>query len=134
MVCVGKLNAQIVETRADLIQSKHTTSSNLKDIHSRLDSHGIPQPKLEVILKSGVRFETVASKKNYIIPINGVMDEKLDMDLSSIIASFSHDYAKWISYQADYEALRFVVIGKNPDDDTPVQDLIEQKRKQLVQR
>ena len=131
---VDKLNAQIVETRTDLIQAKHTTSSNLKNIHSRLDSHGIPQPKWEVILKSGVRFETVASKKNYIIPINGVMDEKLDMDLSSIIASFSHDYAKWISYQADYEALRFVVIGKNPDDDTPVQDLIEQKRKQLVQR
>ena len=131
---MNKLNAQIVETRADLIQAKHTSSSNLKDIHSRLDSHGIPQPKWEVVLKSGVRFETVASKKNYIVPINGVMNEKSDIDLSSIIASFSHDYAKWISYQADYEALRFVVIGKNPDDDTPVQDLIEQKRKQLVQR
>jgi hypothetical protein len=54
------------------------------------------------------------------------MEEKVirteDVDVTSEIAAFAHDYAKWIAYQIDHESLLRLIAGSNFEDQIYAED------------
>lgn len=128
------LHESIIETKKDLIQEKIASDSNFRIVYDLLDEHGVRKPKLRKVIQDGVLYEKVAKDKNYVVNLNCVLDGSSEVNMTSHIASFSHDYAAWIAFQADHEALQLVVIGKNPDEAIYVEDEIASRRKQLLSR
>eukprot|EP00957_Ditylum_brightwellii_P154451 11753977-Ditylum_brightwellii.AAC.1 len=93
---------------------------------------GVRKPKLEVMVSDCSIYEMVAKEKNYVVAINSVADDENEVDIPADIASFAHDYAAWVAYQADHEALMRIVAGKNPDELVYTDDEIVSRRKSLL--
>ena len=128
-----QLNKDLIETRNSLIQSKVSSEAAFKDVHGMLDSHGISQPKDCDIIEHGGIFEEKSKEKKYVVPINFAVNDRFGLDIPANIAAFAQDYAAWIAFEADREALKHVIIGKNPED-TSVDDNTEILRKHLLKR
>jgi hypothetical protein len=129
-----RLQDSLVKSKNDHIQAKIASESSFNEVHDILDAHGIRKPKLDVIIQDGVLYEQIAKEKNYVVQLNSITTGSTEVDVTSHIASFSHDYAAWIAFQADHEALQLVVAGKNPEDAIYVEDDMESRRKILVER
>lgn len=129
-----ELHDSLVTTQNDLIQAKIASESRFACIHDILDAHGIRKPKWDIIIHDGVLYEKIAKEKNYVVQLNSVFDGAAEINVINHIASFAHDYSNWIAFCADHEALELVVGGKNPDDAIYVEDDIEARRKNLVER
>lgn len=129
-----KLNDDLADTRHNLIQSKVSSDSSLREIHGILDTHGVSQPKLLDIIEQGGLFERKSKETNYVVPINFAVDGRPDLDIASNIAAFAQDYACWIAFEADHDALKLVVIGKNGEEDGCIEDNTDVMRNTLVER
>ena len=130
----SKLNDSLIETKNDVIQGKIASSLGLKDVHEILNSHGVHKPQWRTIIENGGFYESHAKEKNYVTPINVISDGERDIDIPSTLASFAHDYAAWIAFEADHNALKLVVIGKNPDLCNSMEVETEDRRRILVER
>jgi len=130
----SKLNDSLIETKHDVIQGKIASSSGLKDVHEILNSHGVHKPQWRTIIEHGGFYESHAKEKNYVTPINVISDGERDIDIPSTLASFAHDYAAWIAFKADHDALKLVVVGKNPDTCNSMEAETEDRRRILVER
>ena len=128
------LNENLNETKHELIQTKIAMNSSIDNVHGIFDSHGLRKPKINLIVEDGVLYEKIAKEKNYVVQLNCVTDGSKEVDVASHISSFSHDYAAWISYKADHEALQLVVVGNNPDDAIYVEDEMEARRRNLIRK
>ena len=124
----------MIETRNNLIQSKVSSETAFKEVHGILDSHGTPQPKWRDIIEYGGLFESKSKEKSYVVPINFSVDGRIDLDIPGSIADFAQDYAAWIAFEADRDALKLVVIGKNPENAGYIEDNTQILRNSLVDR
>jgi len=129
-----KLLDDLIDTRNEVIQAKIASQSAFKEIHGIFVSHGVLQPTWDDIVQHGVLYEQITKEKGYVVPINCVTDGKEDIDVPGNVASFAHDYAAWIAFEADRDALKLVVIGKSSEDSGYVEDNTDTKRKDLVER
>lgn len=129
-----KLNDDLIETRNNLIQSKVSSETAFKEVHGILDSHGTLQPKWRDIIEYGGLFESKSKEKSYVVPINFSVDGRIDLDIPGSIADFAQDYAAWIAFEADRDALKLVVIGKNPENAGYIEDNTQILRNSLVDR
>ena len=128
------LRESLCETKNDIIQAKIASKSNFDDVYDIFDAHGIRRPKLNIIIGDGVLYERLAKEKNYVVQLNSILDGTTEIDVTSHIASFAHDYAAWIAFQADHEALQLVVTGKNPEEAIFVEDDMVARREALIHR
>lgn len=128
------LNDNLTATKHELIQAKIAMETKFQNVHDIINSHGIVKPRVKPIIEDGVLYEKIAKKKNYVVQLNCVSDGNKEIDVASHIASFAHDYAAWISFRADHEALQLVVVGNNPDDAIYVVDEMEARRSNLLRK
>lgn len=130
-----ELHNILVGVKNDVIQAKIASESSVHSVHDILDSYGIRKPKLRTIIEDGVLYENIAKEKNYVVQINSVFNDGTDdIDITSHITSFAFEYAAWIAYLADQEALQLVVNGKNPEGVVYLEDDVETRRKDLLNR
>lgn len=126
------LHEKLCETKNDIIQTKIASKSNFDDVHNIFDTHGIRRPKINIIIEDGVLYEKIAKEKNYVVQLNSILNGTTEIDVTRHIASFAHDYAAWVAYQADHEALQLVVTGKNPEEAIFVEDEMESRREAFI--
>ena len=129
-----KLSSSLTETRNEVIQAKVASSLGLKEISDILNSHGIHQPQWNIVIEYGGIYERNAKENNYVSPINVISDGGEAIDIPSTLASFAHDYAAWTAFTADHDALKLVIIGKNPDTVNALEVDIEERRTIVVER
>ncbi len=127
------LNDDIIKTRNDIIQSKISMKEDMEAYMK--NSLGVIQPPLSNMIQGCLAYERMAMIKNYVVAINSVTDEKgYDIDVTGHMSIFAHDYAMWIAYQANCEALMRVIAGKNPENIAYADEDIASRRKALLNK
>ena len=129
-----EIRGDLIRTKHEIDQEKRLSQVKFDEVQNAVDAHGIPQPKWTNLVHYGVVHENMSKEKNYVVPINCIVDGTGDVDVPACIASFAHDYAGWIAYRADQASLKLSVTGKNPEDLIYAEDDTELRRKGLVQR
>jgi predicted nucleic acid-binding Zn-ribbon protein len=123
----------LINLRNDIIQSKIHSNERFDEIDKTFTSYGVTEPKYDEIIKYGILYEGISKEKNYLIPMNCIFDDsKIDMDVPSCIASFSHDYATWVAYKSDHDSLKLTIVGKSADEAVDTEDESEERRRTLV--
>jgi hypothetical protein len=126
------IHEELIETRNDIIQFKISSASNFRHFNSLLEAHGVQKPTFDVLVQDAKLYEEMAKEKTYVVPINCVMDGGKEINIVDHIASFAHDYASWIAYQADKETLHLVIQGANPEEKICNEDDTIERRHHLL--
>jgi len=127
-----KLENLFISTNNNIIQAKITSERNLDNVHKILNSHGLSKPNLDLIIEDAVIYEKLANDRNYVVALNSVTSDAKEIDICGHIAAFAYDYAYWIAYQVDYEALLGDIAGNNPDQIIYTEENTELRRKDLI--
>ena len=112
---------------------------------------GMRKPPLDRIVQVGHAYESLAKERNYVTCINveatlrvGICnkmvssDDKVHehqetVDVPSEVVAFAHDYAGWISYQADHESLQRLVAGMAQEEQVYAEDDMLERRASLIE-
>ena len=138
-VLCNTLQNDLTEAKSELTYFQEACQAETDKINDSSNQPGIPKPSLDRIVNVGHAYEALAKEKSYVTGINitAVMkttatlkmkrrEEKVirteDVDVTSEIAAFAHDYAKWIAYQIDHESLLRLIAGSNFEDQIYVED------------
>ena len=138
-VLCNTLQNNLNEAKSELTYFQEACQAETDKINDRSSQPGIPKPSLQRIVNVGHAYEALAKEKSYVTGINitAVMkttatlkmkrrEEKVirteDVDVTSEIAAFAHDYAKWIAYQIDHESLLRLIAGSNFEDQIYAED------------
>ena len=122
------------ETNVSIMDFRREVYSEMRRLWGVINAPGVRKPKLDDMVKKCVLYERASREKNYTIGLNSVRDGSREEDLPDDIAAFSHDYAAWIAYQADHEAIMRVIAGTNPEEYAYIEDDIESRRRALLDR
>jgi len=138
-VLCNTLQNDLTEAKSELTYFQEACQAETDKINDSSNQPGIPKPSLDRIVNVGHAYEALAKEKSYVTGINitAVMkttailkmkrsEEKVmrteDVDVTSEIAAFAHDYAKWIAYQIDHESLLRLIAGSNFEDQIYAED------------
>ena len=138
-VLCNTLQNDLTEVKSELTYFQEACQAETDKINDSSNQPGIPKPSLDRIVNVGHAYEALAKEKSYVTGINitAVMkttailkmkrsEEKVmrteDVDVTSEIAAFAHDYAKWIAYQIDHESLLRLIAGSNFEDQIYAED------------
>ena len=55
-------------------------------------------------------------------------------DVPKDIANFAHDYAEWIAYKADHDALQRVIVGVTPEEMVFIDEDTDTRRRELLEQ
>lgn len=138
-VLCNTLQNDLTETKSELTHFQEACQAETDKINDSSNQPGIPKPSLDRIVNVGHAYEALAKEKSYVTGINiaAVMktaatlkmkrrEEKVirteGVDVTSEIAAFAHDYAKWIAYQVDHDSLLRLIAGSNFEDQIYAED------------
>jgi hypothetical protein len=147
-VTCDSLVKDLNETKSELLHFQDACQLENENIHDRIHHPGLQKPTLKRIVNVGHAYETLAKEKNYVTGINVIVtlrtatimkmkrsEEKVhkseDVGVPSEISAFAHDYAAWVSYEADHESLLRLIAGTNPEDRTYAEDDNASRRNDL---
>jgi len=115
-----------------MIDTQNDMMNSFEIVHKKIDEPGVQKPKMDLLINNCLHYEKSSMQKNYAYPLNshGVGEE---VTIPGNIANFAHDYAAWISYQADHDALQRVVVGLKREDAVFVDEDIVDRRQALLE-
>jgi len=142
------LEKDLVESKSELVHFQNACQSENARLQRRIHHPGLPKPSLNRIVNVGHAYETLAKEKNYVTGINVITTLKItttttlkkcsekmrneeDVDVPAEIVAFAHDYAAWVSYQADHETLLRFIVGTNPEEQVYAEDDTNTRKKEL---
>lgn len=128
-----QLDNTLAETRNDLERHCDESRHEFDALHTVINEPGIRKPPLDTMIKDCILYERVAKEKNFVISINSISNGSDVVDIPQHIAAFAHDYAAWIAYQADHEALVRLIAGTNPEDMVYAEEDTGPRRKALIE-
>jgi hypothetical protein len=147
-VTCDTLVKDLIETKSELLHFQDAYHLENEIIHDRIHHPGLQKPALKRIVNVGHAYETLAKEKNYVTGINVTVTLRTtttmkmkrseakvhkteDVGVPSEITAFAHDYAAWVSYEADHESLLRLIAGTNPEDQTYAEDDNASRRNEL---
>lgn len=142
------LEKDLIEAKCELVHLQDACQSENDRINTRIHHPGLQKPALERIVNVGHAYETLAKEKKYVTGINVMatlrttatttmkrnednITKAEEVDVPSEIAAFAHDFAAWVSYEADHESLLRFIAGTNPEDHMYAEDDNASRRSDL---
>ena len=126
------LDSSLDRTTYDLDQHQGVTRNEFELVHKVLNTPGLRKPSLNKMVQHCIVYEKLANEKKYVVSISSITTGAEGINLPAHIAAFAHDYAAWIAYQADHEALMRVVAGVNPEELVYAEEETAPRRKTLL--
>lgn len=128
-----KLDNNLNDVGRDLERHCDDSRDEFDALHARINAPGLRKPSLDTVIKDCILYERVAKEKNFVVLINSISNGSDFVDIPEHIAAFAHDYAAWIAYQADHEALMRLIAGTNPEEMVYAEEDTGPRRKDLIE-
>jgi len=152
---------ELHDANTRFIEYRQSSCDEIHRLDTILHTPGVRQPHIRTVISHAVTYEQVAQAKNY-VPIISSAIQPLEtnntrnrnnnnipktaagnytdhddtpnppIDLPQDMSAFAHDYAAWIAYQADHEAIMRDIAGTNPEEIVYADDDIESRRRTLL--
>jgi hypothetical protein len=124
-----------------VIEALNNDSKNqFQMIHKGINTAGVRKPPYHRLVGECLLFEKDSHERKFVIGFNSTSNYEVQgatqggksTSFASAIVTFAQDYAAWIAYQSDHEAVVRGVCGTNPDDTEYANDEIDARRIVLV--
>mmetsp|Transcript_23752 Transcript_23752/g.35674 ORF Transcript_23752/g.35674 Transcript_23752/m.35674 type:complete len:1124 (-) Transcript_23752:221-3592(-) len=128
------LQNSIDTTTDELTTTRIETRKTFDRVYARLNAPGVRKPPLDIVVNDCILYEKVVADKKYVFPLNSIIKEESDSDVPEDIANFAHDYAEWIAYKADHDALQRVIVGVTPEEMVFIDEDTDTRRRELLEQ
>ncbi|EJK55301.1 hypothetical protein THAOC_24980 [Thalassiosira oceanica] len=145
------LEGKLLRAEAELAYFQEACHAEHLSLWRATHHPGVRKPPLDRIVQVGHAYESLARERNYVTCINVeatlrvgirnkmvssddmVLEQQETVDVPSEVVAFAHDYAGWISYQADHESLQRLIAGMTQEEQVYAEDDMLERRAGLCE-
>lgn len=133
-----KLENLLAKTSESLDSMSLDSKNQFQTIHAVLNTPGVRKPPYHRLIGECLVFEKDSHERKFVVGFNSMKEHDArnasgkSTSIASAIAAFAQDYASWIAYQADHEAVMREICCANPDELEYNSDEVVGRRKILL--